>query len=293
MKKVIFFCCLFVFIAQSYCQPFVDVLSLNHQQLNTKTKNDSFKCKVNNIFAGIILPIKIDSNNYLIARANFEMLKSDISGNGVNETYTLKSFLIGIGWQHTFNSKISATLLVLPKITSDFKDEMNEKFFQYGATFLLQYKAKSNFRYKAGVYYNREPFGNFFVPLFGADIMINKNNWIYGQLPLYFRYEHKFGKKLYAGTGMRFFGRSFRLSSKLNSNYIFNQENQIKIFADYYITPKIVVYAEVGRTINYGLKQYENNKKRENRIEFPRTFSGINDGFFINGGLCYRIRKSF
>ena len=293
MKKYLTLFIVVFFALQSLSQPFVDVLSVNHQQLNTRTKNDSFSSKINNTFAGIILPIKVDSANYFILRANAEILKSDISGNGINESYSFNSFLIGIGWQHSFSSKLSANLLVLPKISADFKDKMNEKFFQYGASFLVQYKVKTNYRYKAGIYYNREPFGNFFVPLIGADIMLNKKNWIYGQLPLYFRYEHQFTEKFYSGLGFRFFGRSFRLSSVLNNDYIFNQENQVKIFADYYLKSKFVIYAEAGRTLNYGLKRYGYQLKRENRIENPRVFLPINDGFFINAGVCYRIRQSF
>lgn len=293
MKKFLAHFIILFLAMQSYSQPFVDVLSINHQQLNTKIRNDSFDSKINNTFAGVLLPIKVDSSNYFIFRANAEVLRSDIAGYGISKEYSLKSILIGVGWQHSFGPKFSAIFQVLPKLAADFKDNMNEKFFQYGASLLMQYKLKSNFRFKAGVYYNREPFGNFFVPLFGADIMINKKNWIYGQLPLYFRYEHQFNKKIYSGIGLRFFGRSFRLSSDLNNDYIFNQENQVKIFADYYLTSKFVVFTEMGQTINYGLRRYGDQLKREKRIESPRAFLPINDGLFINAGFCYRIRKSF
>lgn len=274
-------------------QPFVDVFTANHQRMATKTENDSFTNVYNNSFLGIILPIRIDSNNIFIARVNGEMLNSDVSGHGLSASVRLKSLLLGVGWQHHINKKWAFNALLLPKITSDFKDKINSKDFQIGGTFFVMYRLRQNFRYKAGVYYNREPFGNFFTPLLGADIQLNKRNWIYGQLPLYFRYEHRFTEKFYSGLGLRFFGRSFRLNSTLNHNYVFLQENQIKLFADYYLKKKLVVFAELGRTLGYGLRHYRDNTERTGRLQYPMQLASVKDGFYINAGVVYRVRNDF
>lgn len=293
MKRVhlVFFLFLLTQFAKS--QPFVDVLSANHQRMSTKTETDSFTNVFNNTYLGILLPIKLDSNNIFIARINGEMLNSDVSGHGLSASVHLKSLLIGIGWQHHFNKKWAFNMQLLPKITSDFKSKIDSKDFQMGGTFLVMYKKRKNFRYKAGVYYNREPFGNFFTPLLGADIQLNQRNWIYGQLPLNFRYEHRFTEKLYSGIGLRFFGRSYRLNSDLNRNYVFLQENQIKLFADYYVKKKIVVFAELGRTLGYGLRHYKDNTDRTGRMQYPTQLASVKDGFYINLGLAYRVRNDF
>ena len=293
----IFIACLFwgsLTIPHAFAQPFVDVISFNRQTMNTRTNNDSFDYKVKNTFAGITLPIRIDSGNYFILRMNGEFLQCRADNrNGISSDASLKMFLLSPGWQHTINKKLSFTWLILPKLAYDFKSKPDGKDFQCGTSLLFQYKTRANFRYKAGVYYNREPFGNFFVPLIGADIQLNERNWIYGQLPLYFRYEHRFLKNLYSGLGCRFFGRSFRLNSGLNRSYVFMQENQVKYFLDYYLPANHVIYAEIGRTLNYGLKRFADNEPRKERMYSPTVFSKLQDGFFFNFGYAYRIRKDF
>jgi len=292
--KSVFTLLLFLIVKQQIlAQPFVDVISINHQWMKTKTVSDSFKNTFNNSFISIILPLKVDSNNYFILRMNGELLNSSVSGNGYSDEVKIKMGLFGLGWQHYFNKKLAITAFFLPKIASEAEGKLSSQDFQFGGTVLAQYKIRKNFRYKAGLYYNREPFGNFFVPLLGADVQLNKRNWIYGQLPLYFRYEHKFSEKIYSGFGARIFGRSYRLGQSHQRDYVFLQENQLKLFCDYYITPKIVVYGEVGKTIGYGLNRYKNNSERDTKLAYPYKFSPIKDGFYFNAGLAFRVRQSF
>lgn len=160
----------------SFAQPFTDVLNINHQYMKTKTANDSFSNTYYNTLLGILLPIKIDSSNYLIVRINGEINKSRLSGNGTDAGVNVKMLLFSLGWRHSFNKKFNLTALVHPKLTSDFVDKVNSNDFQMGATLLAQYKIRKNYRYKVGLYYNREPFGNFIIPLLGADVQLNKKN---------------------------------------------------------------------------------------------------------------------
>lgn len=288
------FSALLIFVGEPIlqAQPFVDVVSINHQCMKTKSSSDSFTNTFNNSYLAILLPLKVDSNNYFILRMNGELLNSSVSGHTYSEEVKIKMGLVGIGWQHYFNKKFAVTAFFLPKMATE-SNKISSPDFQFGGTVLAQYKIRKNFRYKAGLYYNREPFGNFFVPLLGADVQLNKRNWIYGQLPLYFRYEHKFSEKIYSGFGARIFGRSYRLGQAHQRDYVFLQENQLKLFCDFYVTPKIVVYGELGRTIGYGLNRYKNNTTRDNQLTYPTLFSPIKDGFYINAGLAYRVRQSF
>lgn len=276
-----------------FAQPFVDVVAINHQVMSTKTVTDSFDTKFSNTYLNVMLPIKIDSGNYFLLRLNGELLGSKTSGFNKSGSADMRMAAIGVGWQHSFNEKFSSTLLFIPKIAGNMKDGITSNTFQMGATFLLQYRFNKNKRIKAGIYYNREPFGNFFVPLLGADIQINERNWIYGQLPLYYRYEHRFNKKLYSGIGFRFFGRSYRLDKSLNNNYFFLQENQFKVFFDYYLRPKFVSYIEFGRTVGYGFRQYRNGSARTDRQLQPMEYAPVNDGWMFNFGFAYRVRQNF
>lgn len=271
-------------------QPFTDIASLSAQQLNTKYAINNEKNTVTNYFAGLLLPIKIDSNNIIIFRLNGEELVSK------NNAYTdakgrLYALTLGIGLQHYFTENLSSVLLLMPKVASDFSEKFNQYDRQYGGSLLVQYKFGKNFRAKAGLFYNREPFGNFFVPLFGVDWQISPRWMLYGTFPLINRLEFKINEHFYTGIGARIYGRSYRLSSYWNRNYIWNQENQIKYFFDYYITKKLVCYAELGRTLGYGPKQILFNSSRENVITNNPLYQPIHQGFFVNVGIAFRIRN--
>lgn len=270
-------------------QPFADIASVSAQQLNTSYKNGSGKNTTTNYFTGILLPLKIDSNNTFIVRLNGEAL---ITKNSAYQSYDgyLYALTLGVGFQHYFTRSFSTVLIVMPKVASDFKDRFNKYDRQYGGSLLVQYKFGKNFRAKAGLFYNKEPFGNFFVPLFGVDWQISKRWMLYGTFPLINRLEFKINEHIYTGVGARIYGRSYRLNGYWNNNYIWNQENQIKYFIDYYITKKLVLYAELGRTLGYGPKQFLFEGARENAIDDNPLYTPLNQGFFINAGLAFRVR---
>lgn len=271
----------------SSSQPFVDVLQMNHQRMQSTYDASGKKHITQNSFANLLLPIQIDSNNTFIFRINTERMQYQ-NHEGSDIYYQI---IGGLGWQHHFNKKWNITAILMPKITSDLIDPLNSYDYQYGGTVLFQYKPKSNIRYKFGTFYNTEPFGNFFVPLLGVDWQINEKNWVYGNLPLNMRYEHRFAEKVYAGAGVRIYGRSYRISSSGNHDYLWNQENQLKLFTDFYITPSMVVYAEAGRSVGYGLRRFQDGEPRENEITTNPLYLPVKDGFFLNLGCAYRVRR--
>lgn len=292
MKTLLFkaFPVLFALVVSSFPaqgQPFVDIVQLNHQRMQTSYDNSGNRHVTQNSFANILLPIKIDSSNMLIVRLNTERMQ--YAREGQSDIYY--QIIGGIGWQHQLNKKWNVTGIFMPKITSDLIDPINSYDYQFGGTVLFQYKPKSNIRYKFGTFYNTEPFGNFFVPLLGVDWQINEKNWIYGNLPLNMRYEHRFAEKLYAGAGVRIYGRSYRMSSAQNHDYLWNQENQLKLFADYYFTPSMVVYAEAGRSLGYGLRRFSDGEPRENELLTHPLYQPVKDGFFVNLGCAFRVRR--
>lgn len=290
MKKITF-ATLFIMLTGFYAgaQPFIDIASVSAQQLNTKYTENSNYNTTSNYFASLLLPIRIDSSNNFIVRVNAEQL-STFNGTQPLAPINLYAFTAALGLQHSFNDKFSATALFMPKVASDLKEKLNRFDQQYGVFFLMQYKVSKNLRLKTGLYYNKEPFGNFFVPLVGIDWQISKRWMWYGTFPFLNRLEYKINNRLYTGAGARIFGRSYRLNSYWNRDYVWNQENQVKYFLDFYMTKKLVSFIEIGRSIGFGPKQIASDQSRDNVVLNNPLYRPLEQGFFIHTGLAFRLR---
>jgi hypothetical protein len=162
---------------------------------------------------------------------------------------------------------------------------------QLGGYGLVTYVHSSKLKIKLGLYYNREYFGNFFVPLAGVDWRVSDRFQMYGVLPTFYRFEYALIKqKLYAGLAFKSYTRSYRLSD-VNHDYVKNSELQAKLFVDVYIKKRFVLFAEFGRTINYSPQAYEYGTKTE-LLSYP-IYTKIQDAFLVQAGLAYRIRTDF
>ena len=162
---------------------------------------------------------------------------------------------------------------------------------QLGGYGLVTYTKSDKLKFKLGLFYNREFFGNFFVPLAGVDWRVNDRFQMYGVLPTSYRFEYAIVKQiLYGGLAFKSYTRSYRLSDA-NHDYVKNMELQAKAFVDVYIKKKFVLFAEFGRTINYSPLAYLYGTKTE-ASNLP-IYTKIQDAFFFNVGLAFRIRTDF
>ena len=142
------------------------------------------------------------------------------------------------------------------------------------------------------MFYNREFFGNFFIPVFGIDWRVNPKFQMYGTLPNNYRFEFAcIDKFLYAGIGLKSYTRTYRTSKDSSSYYVRNNEMQIKAFVDLYFAKKFVLFGEFGRTLNYSPLLYLSGTK--DLAPNPGVYSPIKDAFFFNVGIAYRIRFDF
>ncbi|MFN4812164.1 MAG: DUF6268 family outer membrane beta-barrel protein [Bacteroidota bacterium] len=281
---------LMLFGCTIWAQPYIDFASISGQQLNTHYSGSEELNTTTNYFASLLIPFKINAKSTIIARLNYEQL-STFNGKQPQAPINLYTYSATIGYQHYFSEQFSALVLLTPKASTDFKDAFNDKYdLQYGGSMLLQYKISKTLRVKAGLYYNKEPFGNFFVPLFGVDWQISNRWMLYGTFPFFNRLEYKINDRLYTGIGARIFGRSYRLNSYWNRDYVWNQENQLKYFLDFYMTKKLVSFIEIGRSIGFGPKQIVSDQSRDNVVLNNPLYRPLEQGFFIHAGVAFRLR---
>ncbi len=293
-RKIIFVFAPLLLSLKGISQPYVDIVNISAQSLQSNYKDAlNSKNTTTNYFLNLTTPIRVDSQNTVIIRIYGENLRSTIKNDFLSHTNNLYAALLPIGLQHETNNKKWKILgLLMPKLSSNFKDKISSYDMQLGGYGLVTYKHSNKLQIKAGLYYNRECFGNFFIPLAGIDWKINDRFQIYGVLPTFYRFEFAaIKKKLYTGLEFRSYTRSYRLDATENHNYVKNKEIKAKFFVDFYLTKGFVLFAEFGRTIGYSPQEYLYSTQilaNTNQI-----YTGIKDGFLFNTGLVYRIRFDF
>ena len=275
-------------------QPYIDLLSTNFQGTTTTFK-DSVKStnRNDNYVVNLMLPIVLDSQNTIIVRAFGEKITSTLQNEKVSLSHDLFATMMPLGFQHeTKNKRWKALFLAIPKFASDFRDNVSGYDFQLGGMGLLTFNYSKNLKLKAGLFYNREFFGNFFVPIISADWKASERFQIYGTFPTFLKAEYALIKKqLFTGISYRSYARSFRLSQEFSRDYVRMDDMSIKLFVDYYFKKRVVLFAEVGQTIAYGLIAYSyGTKENSNRTVL---YSSVNLPLLVNFGLAYRLRFDF
>lgn len=292
MKKIspFLFFLLILLANKTFSQPYVDIVSFNCQSFSSIYKdNTNWKNKTDDYFLNFFLPKEFKNGNTLLIRLNSEMISSTITPDS---SYTSKLYNVSmpLGWQFlSKNKKWKTVLITIPKIASDLKDVINKYDCQLGGVFLENYVHSEKLKIKAGLYYNREAFGNFFMPLVGLDWKVSDRLNLYGILPTNYKVEYAFVKnKLYAGVCFRSLTRSFRLSKPQNMDYVRYNEIQLKLFVDYFIYKKVLIFGELGYSIGKSPWQYSYNTKIET-LRNP-VYTPLKSYPVVNVGVAYRIR---
>lgn len=280
-------------------QPFADLINVSYQSLSTTYKDSAAAPnRSDNFYANLMVPVKLDSQNTIICRFYGEKLVTYYRDRSVANMETgaesaVNSALLPLGVQHETKSKKWKFLgLVMPKLSSDFAEPLSHYDFQLGGYAMATYARSENLKIKFGLFYNREAFGNFFVPIAAVDWRPCSWFQMYGVLPNNYRFEFApWRRRLHCGIGFKSYTRSYRLSGKYGRDYVRNDEIQLKAFADLYVAKRYVLFGEFGRTFGYSPLVYKYNTK-----EFSKSapqYLPINDAFFFNVGLAYRIRFDF
>jgi hypothetical protein len=276
-------------------QPFADILNFNYQAFGSSYADSIARHnRTDDYFLNLFLPKEFKSGHTLLVRLNTEMLSSTI---GPDSAYTSKLYAISLPLGMKFiskNKKWETIVMGIPKIASDMEDRLDVYDVQYGGIFLEQFAKKPKLKFKLGLYYNREAFGNFFMPLAGIDWKINNRICMYGILPTSYKLEFNLiNNRLYTGLNLKYFTRSFRLSQWDGHDYVRYNEGQVKLFIDCFVAPKLLLFAEAGYTVNENPLQHRcntNDRGRESIGWNNPVYTPLDNYPILSVGLAYRVR---
>lgn len=290
-RQIWFYTCLCsLFCVVCFGQPFVDPVSFTARYLQS-TYKDSVRGsnQTTDYNLGLFMPKELKSGHTFLLRLNSEMIHSSYMSGSYSYSSNLYSVSMPVGMQLlSGNKKWKTLLMAIPKVSTDFRDNLSKDLLLGGIS-MVTYVKSDRLKFKLGLYYSREFWGDFFVPLVGMDWKINDRLSMYGVMPSNYRIEYKWSDKLYTGLCFKSFQRSYRLWSQQNNDFVRVRDTQLKAFVDYFVYKKLLVFADVAYGFQYSLVQYASRSQRSYSRTNP-VYSPFNNNVLFTLGIAYRIR---
>lgn len=277
-------------------QPYVDLVNVQFKNYpGVAYDSSNAKLGTRQGMGNVFLPLELKSKDIIILGGAYN--RYDVKSIGdTTEKASVSAISLNLGGVKKWNDgKWALMLVAIPKISSDFKT-ITMNHLQLGGAGLLTYKRNETLKLKAGLYYNREFFGNQFVPLLGFEWKASDRLNIWGMLPNAMNLEYKISPKLYIGYSYKSTVATFRLSGNNDDYYVrdghrFWGHIQNKIFVNVYPAKNIVLFSEVGYTTGRRLELYKNGKEnRQTPLTNNNVYKKAQDGVFFNLGIAFRVR---
>lgn len=293
LKKIFFVTVFFCSTHFLYAQPFTDLLNVKCQYFpgSPYLADSKSKLSVMQYEGTFLLPMVQENKDVILFGGDYTQLNFNSTGLQTANR-SLYSTSLAIGYEkHWKKDKWKTLLLTIPKFNSD-QLAFNKNNFQLGGILLFNYKRSEKLKYHFGLYYNKECFGDFFMPLLGIEWKVNDKLNIWGDIPANLSIEYKLGKSLYAGASYLSITGSYCLSAQPGNMYVRDGDknfghNEFKAFVNCYITKHLVWFAEGGRTAGRMYQLYNGNNELQNTdVVYRRNL----DGWFANTGIAFRFK---
>lgn len=291
MKKLLFLT--FLFSLSVSAQEYVDLLRIGYGQ----TFNNNFEGTDSSTFvkffeAGFTFPVVLNENHALITGADFS--RNNLQLFPKAEYTSLYSTNLKLGLASTWSEKWSTTIVLLPKIASDYKNISGDDFY-FGGFALLKLKRNENLKYRFGVYASQEAFGLFTTPILGWYYLSpNKRFEMDMSLPISADVSYKFGTTT---VGMDYFGigRSYKVHYE-NLPTLYADLSSLE-FAGYLqfnaLEESVLLRAKLGYSSN-NYEMYAEGEKMDlgvSAFSFGDDRTQLNPS--LNGGVFFKLEAIY
>lgn len=279
----------------SSAQEYVDLFRINYGQTSENNFEGTESSSNTTYFeAGFTIPFVLNKNHALISGADFSLNNLQLFPE--SELTNLFSTTLKLGIASTWSEKWSTTIVLLPKLASDYKSISSDDIY-IGGIVIFKLKKNENFKYRFGIYASEEAFGLFTTPILGWYYLSpNKRFEMDMSLPIAADVSYNFG---YIAVGIDYFGigRSFNVHYQ-NKSTLYAAVSSLE-FAGYLQTDilekSILMRAKMGYTTN-DYEMYAKGDKidlgvsafrfGDNREQLNPKIPG---GFFIKLEAIYRF----
>jgi len=276
LMKAFAFIALFIldFFSLAVAQPYFDVAGITNWYIPGNSKTDSTSEAYATAFVSV--PFNISARSKFIISPYYEnrQLKNVYSDSKIS----LSSIGLPLTWRYeNVDSSWSFIATLICRINAS-KLNPDENKFQTGGVFLNSFRINPKLKFKLGLYYNREFFANYFVPLVGIEYKMHEKWQLYGVIPNSIKLEYKVSKIIYTGAVIKSITNSYRYGDR--KNYYKIMDNHAGVFADFYFPRNVCLMIEAGHTVLRNIK---------NRTDLSWEESKGNN-FIFKAGIYYRLR---
>lgn len=298
--QAVFFVSLFSISAR--CQPYLNIANFQFGKYEPsmvyKGSND-WETTTDYIDFNINLPIRFNAKKLLLISPRW-MQKSYFSESPIIQNIT-NSTSVMVDGTSTFNSTYNTLMFPVSWIQTlkdttkkivisgiyrfNYEKRLNPSGSndQIGGAIIYSKKYSKKFGWQAGLYYNRETFGDLFLPLVGVDWHPTDRLFCWVLLPQYAVIDYMIVPTFHVGFGVRGIQESYTEIGQ--QNYFSFSEGHLRLYADYYI-PKtsFVLTLEVGNTVAREFTFFNNDLKNNSETKINPT-----ESIFSRVGIAYRI----
>jgi hypothetical protein len=291
----------YVFLgSNAFSQPFIDLLNIQYGQTAvSKLYKGKDEFKVNHVWKSYTFnaPLKLNEKKLLLISPEINnklyqqsdsTLTTQQSGSTTITAYSrfhehYISFALPVTLIHKFENQNSISATLVYRQNKVYENNFRSSSGQLGGALLYTKTYNSNFKLKGGIYYNRECWGNNFLPLIGFEWKASKNIYCWGLLPNSAHVDVSFNK-LHAGFAFRGIEESY---SEGVHSYFRDKEGHLKLYLNYYLINQnqkigIVLLAEGGQSVN---RLYEfKSASSDNRSEYHPA-----ENYYIRIGVAVRL----
>ena len=188
--------------------------------------------------------------------------------------------------------------MILPKISSDFK-ELSNRDFQLGAVVLMKYKKSDHLNYKIGIYTNSELLGPVLVPLFGF-YYLSSSEKLEAKVLLPVAVDLNYSITEHFRFGLTFKGqvRTYNLNTPIEvekERYVQRSINDVYSYFQYGMDNGINFQVGVGRSVGRSYRIYDDKVSfalplayfGDNRKQLNTDFS---DSWLFKITAFYRLK---
>jgi hypothetical protein len=215
--------------------------------------------------------------------------------NTINPT-RLHGMILQTGLVRKLNETTGFQLLFAPRFMSDF-NHVNSDHFQFGGLGLFEMKYSERLLMRYGLMYNRERFGNMFVPLVYLDWQMSDRWSITGLFPVFGKLNFQVNEKM--GVGLSLFGliTSFQIGDPAYSgDYVERKSVDLTLYTRYRLAGNLHFETRFGYALGRSYSQFSKGDEVDFRVAIAsfgddrlQKNVSFNPGAIIDFRLVYNL----